>query len=199
MSEYCPRCGGQRIGSFRYCRSCQFDFDDTQTALGTGPPKVAPPGPGPFNAAAGPTRVKAPPAAPGTAPGWTKPAGTPLRGRWIIGALVVVAVLIAIGTTRNGGTAVPTQRPGTVPAVSRAPAATVSRTAAATRWWPSDYSLVPSDPTVAFRWMKSSEFDCTFSTGKCWAIEAIARDGCPSSLYIELSILDTSGRNWLHK
>jgi hypothetical protein len=25
--EYCPNCSTPRVGSFRYCRSCQFDFD----------------------------------------------------------------------------------------------------------------------------------------------------------------------------
>ena len=29
MAEFCPRCGTQRTGAFRYCRSCQFDFDNT--------------------------------------------------------------------------------------------------------------------------------------------------------------------------
>lgn len=25
-AEYCPRCGTQRLSTFRYCRGCQFDF-----------------------------------------------------------------------------------------------------------------------------------------------------------------------------
>ena len=25
--ELCPMCGTRRIGSFRYCRTCRFDFD----------------------------------------------------------------------------------------------------------------------------------------------------------------------------
>ncbi len=25
--EFCPRCGTARVGQFRYCRACQFDFD----------------------------------------------------------------------------------------------------------------------------------------------------------------------------
>ena len=27
MENFCPRCGTSRIGAFRYCRSCRFDFD----------------------------------------------------------------------------------------------------------------------------------------------------------------------------
>lgn len=31
-SAFCPRCGTQRLGSFRYCRSCQFDFNGEPVA-----------------------------------------------------------------------------------------------------------------------------------------------------------------------
>ena len=27
-AEFCPRCSAPRVGSFRFCRSCQFDFDE---------------------------------------------------------------------------------------------------------------------------------------------------------------------------
>jgi hypothetical protein len=27
MSEFCPQCGSARIGAFRFCRQCRFDFD----------------------------------------------------------------------------------------------------------------------------------------------------------------------------
>jgi hypothetical protein len=43
-TEYCPRCGATRIGSFRYCRSCQFDFESPPDAQ---PPRVAAPPPAP--------------------------------------------------------------------------------------------------------------------------------------------------------
>jgi hypothetical protein len=26
-AAYCPRCGAQRLGAFRYCRKCGLDFD----------------------------------------------------------------------------------------------------------------------------------------------------------------------------
>ena len=43
--EFCPRCGMARTGSFRFCRSCQFDFEANppvvQAAI-TPPPSAAP-------------------------------------------------------------------------------------------------------------------------------------------------------------
>ena len=36
--EFCPRCGTQRTGAFRYCRSCQFDFDAGPALGGPLPP-----------------------------------------------------------------------------------------------------------------------------------------------------------------
>jgi hypothetical protein len=37
-SEYCPQCGTVRAGAFRFCRSCQFDFD----AVSAPPPLPSP-------------------------------------------------------------------------------------------------------------------------------------------------------------
>jgi len=33
-SQFCPKCGTPRVGAFRFCRSCQFDFDEIS---GSGP------------------------------------------------------------------------------------------------------------------------------------------------------------------
>ena len=38
---FCPRCGIPRLGSFRYCRSCQFDFDAMAPAVVPAPVPVA--------------------------------------------------------------------------------------------------------------------------------------------------------------
>lgn len=41
--EYCPRCGAQRVGALRFCRSCQYDFDAAVDAkLPLGPVIAAP-------------------------------------------------------------------------------------------------------------------------------------------------------------
>jgi hypothetical protein len=41
-TEFCPRCGNRRTGSFRFCRSCGFDFDDS-VATSSSPASVVPP------------------------------------------------------------------------------------------------------------------------------------------------------------
>lgn len=37
-STFCPNCGTLRLGSFRFCRSCQFDFDTVPVTQPHGPP-----------------------------------------------------------------------------------------------------------------------------------------------------------------
>ena len=47
--QFCPNCGAQRTGAFRFCRSCKFDFD-TDT-MSSAPPSGAPSSTGPSEAA----------------------------------------------------------------------------------------------------------------------------------------------------
>ena len=79
--------------------------------------------------------------------------------------------------------------------LSRDPAPPPTATAAPTPAWapPAGYTIAPGEPTVGWRWMDGKEFDCTYSRGSCFGVEAVARDGCPSSLYVELSLQDASG------
>jgi len=93
--------------------------------------------------------------------------------RFLLG---VALVLAACGSAGGRATIVPA-----------APRATV-----VPAWWPSDLLGHEGDLT-AWRWLKKSEFDCTYSDVSCWGMKVITRDGCPSSLYVELSILDSSG------
>lgn len=53
-TAFCPSCGTPRVGAFRFCRSCQFDFD--------APADAAPPSWPPGAPAASPVAVAAPPA-----------------------------------------------------------------------------------------------------------------------------------------
>ena len=50
-SDWCPNCGTARTGSFRFCRSCGFDYDPAQAVAPTAAPtvlgEVSGPGPGP--------------------------------------------------------------------------------------------------------------------------------------------------------
>lgn len=41
-SSFCPNCGTPRVGAFRFCRSCQFDFDELAAAP---PPRPVAPAP----------------------------------------------------------------------------------------------------------------------------------------------------------
>jgi hypothetical protein len=56
-------------------------------------------------------------------------------------------------------------------------------------WIPSNFDRWSADSNVAWRWLKASEFDCEYGDG-CWGMMLIAKSGCPSGLYVELSLLD---------
>lgn len=43
MNEFCPRCGAQRVGAFRFCRGCQLDYD-TLPSKSIGAPDAGPAG-----------------------------------------------------------------------------------------------------------------------------------------------------------
>jgi hypothetical protein len=58
-----------------------------------------------------------------------------------------------------------------------------------TSWLPSNFDVWSSDPNVAWRWLKANEYTCEYGDG-CWGMMLIAKSGCPSGLYVELSLLD---------
>jgi len=58
-----------------------------------------------------------------------------------------------------------------------------------TSWIPSNFDSWSADSNVAWRWLKASEYDCEYGDG-CWGMMLIAKNGCPSGLYVELSLLD---------
>lgn len=96
------------------------------------------------------------------------------------GARMAVLMLVAVGLW-----AVFVNRPMRPTAVEPTDPATVAP------WWPSDFSPYAEDPSIAWRWMTDGEYDCTADT--CWGMFVIPRDGCRSSLYVELAIEDRSG------
>ena len=53
--------------------------------------------------------------------------------------------------------------------------------------------LGPGYPTVAFRWLKDSEYSCPYSGAACWAMYMIPKDGCGADLFVTISIEDTHG------
>lgn len=65
-TEFCPQCATPRTGSFRYCRSCKFDYDTsaapTTPAWPSPPPPLTPPPPPIASAWASPAALSAAPA-----------------------------------------------------------------------------------------------------------------------------------------
>jgi hypothetical protein len=59
------------------------------------------------------------------------------------------------------------------------------------REWP--VGFVPTeDDNVRFRWLDAAEYDCVDGAA-CRGIMVVTRDGCPSDLYGEISLLDDAG------
>ena len=75
QSRLCPRCGTRRIGNFRWCRSCQFDFDapTTPPEAVQRPFELTTPG----RITQNPHIIPADASMAGPAPSSTPPAGTP--------------------------------------------------------------------------------------------------------------------------
>ena len=67
--------------------------------------------------------------------------------------------------------------------------ATVARDLLPAPWQPAGFHFAPGNESVAYRFMNVSEFECPSGT-TCWGVEAITRDGCPTSLDVELTLLD---------
>jgi hypothetical protein len=47
---------------------------------------------------------------------------------------------------------------------------------------------------LAYRWLKSNEYNCSSLSDGCWGLMIYAHDGC-GSLYVELGLLDSQGVN----
>jgi len=60
-----------------------------------------------------------------------------------------------------------------------------------TSWIPTDFNSYSDDPNIGWRWLKKNEYKCSYgSSGGCWGMMIIAKDGCDRRLYAEISILD---------
>ena len=57
-------------------------------------------------------------------------------------------------------------------------------------WMPAGFTGYASDDSIAWRWGTKAETSCTYSSGSCWSVILIAKDGCPQSLYGEVNIFD---------
>jgi len=59
-------------------------------------------------------------------------------------------------------------------------------------WYPKGYSTYSGD--IAWRWLEGKEYRCSYGD-HCWGISIIAKNGCPTSLYAQITILDGNGAN----
>lgn len=107
----------------------------------------------------------------------SRPSSRPIKlvaGVFVL--LIAFAAIAQLGAGRGGG--------------GSAPRATAQ--VAASAWMPSGFTL-SSDTNVGYRWLKEGEFRCEFAD-RCWGLMVVTRAGCPSNLYVELSIADAAGR-----
>lgn len=59
-------------------------------------------------------------------------------------------------------------------------------------WYPKGYREFSDG--LAFRWLKSGEYHCaSYSINGCFGVSVLSRDGCSSSLYLELTTYDSAG------
>lgn len=121
----------------------------------------------------------------------------PLARRWWFIAFIWIPLGFAvIGIFIPGDPPQPAVTAPSAPKSLRitAPTPRPAVTAAAPLWQPFGYQLFNSQ--IAFRFLNpdKKEFRCSYSGSRCWGLEIVTREGC-NTLYAELTVLDTSGRN----
>ena len=63
-------------------------------------------------------------------------------------------------------------------------------------WYPKGFYEYSGDSEIAYRWLDyGSEFTCSYSSAYCFGMYVIARNGCPTSVYAEINLLDSSKTN----
>lgn len=94
-TEFCPQCGAPRVGAFRYCPSCQLDFDSMSKTPMAGPPVTSPMAPA---GAAVPPRPESFTTKYGPSGPPPEPVGTARRSGPPWGVIILVAlVLLVVG------------------------------------------------------------------------------------------------------
>jgi hypothetical protein len=134
-SQYCPQCGTARLGAFRFCRNCRFDFDAESTFVTETGPTTAP-----AEAAPSTSPVEARTSIATTTVAAIRPvaAGPAVRGgfrvtkrRLVVGSVVALIALGAIGNVMGAPagaprTGSPTPSPELAAAPTTAPTSTPS-------------------------------------------------------------------------
>lgn len=58
-------------------------------------------------------------------------------------------------------------------------------------WYPKGFNEYADDANVAWKW--SNGGSCEYFSDACWHVQVITEVGCPTSLYVEITILDRRG------
>ena len=112
----------------------------------------------------------------------------PLAKKILIGAGIFIALSIIGGIAGGGSTDNSSSNTeSTSTSAAEEPEVDVAP------WYPDGY--FEAQEGIAFKWMTTAENNASDAcTGDwCWGAYAIARDGCPSSLYAEITISDSQG------
>lgn len=183
-SKFCPSCGAARLGSFRFCRSCAFDFDlSTESPVAATRP-IAPVESAPSVAGSAATpHAQAP---------WYKRRNPVLTVAGVVVALVLIGQLnprqagsVADASASPGPTATPTVTPLPVttvtptPRPTATPAPTVPTFAAITLKGTGNkvpkFSIPQDVPAIA---------TITYSGSGNFAVWSIAADGSTNDLLV---------------
>lgn len=112
---------------------------------------------------------------------------------------VLVAASFVLGLLIGRTTSSPIEDVEEIAVETTIPKTTTSTSTSSTTttqaWNPSGYTVVSPSDGIAMRWLEDNEFDCDYQGDWCWGMEVISRWGCPSSLYVEISIKNKSGVN----
>lgn len=158
--QACPRCGAPRRPYLRYCPACAFDLGDPASAHVPGLPDRT----GPVLGMVAVQR-KAPVVSETRLNRWWLP--LTLLGS----ALPFVLIwLVLANPFRLAGPIAPAP-PG------------------ATNWAPAGFEIEGDSPSLAWRWLGDSEYQCP-ANGVCAGVDAVARDGCPAGISGEITVQD---------
>lgn len=127
-AEYCPQCGTQRVGAFKYCAKCGFDFDAAPTALPPpasavpAPPATPPSAPQSFSERYRSTPLDSRPAAPEVAPGPERRGVRPWAFALVAAFIIVGAIAAVVLSNAGKGSNSPAQEAGSFVVATLTPA-----------------------------------------------------------------------------
>jgi len=111
---------------------------------------------------------------------------------WKIVAIVLVAIIVIyMAFVSNPLRSKPEKKLTVEQQRQNASDELTSKYAVTPPWYPSDFNEYAENADIAWRWLKPKEFTCTLGD-YCFGIIVIAKYGCSSNLYAEVSIADKS-------